>query len=47
MFFCIDPGMADFLAETPPSTSTRPDAVEWVALAAAVLLAVTVFAVGA
>ena len=42
MFGCIDPGMAVFMAETSACPDRSPDAVEWVALAAAFLLATTV-----
>ena len=42
MFGCIDPGMAVFMAETPPCTAKGRAAVEWVALAAAFLLATTI-----
>lgn len=42
MFGCIDPGMAVFMAETSACTDKRPDTVDWVALAAAFLLATTI-----
>lgn len=47
MFGCIDPGMAVFMAETPPCTAKGRDVVEWVALAAAVFLATTILLVAA
>lgn len=42
MFGCIhDPGLALFLSETPSGTAKGRDALEWVTLATALLLATT------